>query len=47
MPWHYADPFFQEAPAAEVDLDPFYAARDLEALTARVLTPRSDSTSRT
>jgi len=35
MPWHYADPFFQEAPAAEVDLDPFYASQDLEALTAR------------
>lgn len=32
-PWHYADPFFQEAPAAEVDLDPFYAGKDLEALT--------------
>lgn len=32
-PWHYSDPFFQEAPAAEVDLDPFYAAQDLEALT--------------
>ncbi len=35
MPWHYADPFFQEAPAAEVDLDPFYAKQDLEALTSR------------
>jgi peptidyl-dipeptidase A len=35
MPWHYADPFFQEAPAAEVDLDPFYAGQDLEAITAR------------
>jgi peptidyl-dipeptidase A len=34
MPWHYSDPFFQEAPAAEVNLDPFYAARDLEALTS-------------
>ncbi len=32
-PWHYADPFFQEAPAAEVDLDRFYAKQDLEALT--------------
>ena len=34
-PWHYADPFFQEAPAAEVDLDPWYAGQDLEALTKR------------
>lgn len=32
-PWHYADPFFQEAPATEVDLDPFYAGKDLEKLT--------------
>src|SRR5439155_18028130 len=22
-PWHYADPFFQEAPPAELSLDPF------------------------
>jgi peptidyl-dipeptidase A len=35
MPWHYADPFFQEAPPAEVDLDPFYASQDLEQLTSR------------
>ena len=34
-PWHYSDPFFQEAPAAEVDLDPFYAKHDLEQLTGR------------
>ncbi len=34
-PWHYADPFFQEAPAAEIDLDPFYAGRNLEELTER------------
>ncbi len=34
-PWHYADPFFQEAPAAEVSLDPFYAGQDLVALTER------------
>ncbi|MEO5988799.1 MAG: M2 family metallopeptidase [Candidatus Eisenbacteria bacterium] len=31
--WHYADPFFQEAPAAEVDLDPYYAGKDIEKLT--------------
>ena len=34
-PWHYADPFFQEAPAAEFDLDPFYAGLDVVALTER------------
>ncbi len=34
MPWHYSDPFFQEAPAAEVDLDPFYAGKNLETLTS-------------
>jgi peptidyl-dipeptidase A len=32
-PWHYADPFFQEAPPAEVSLDPFYAGHDLVAIT--------------
>lgn len=32
-PWHYADPFFQEAPAAELDLDPYYAGQSLEQLT--------------
>ena len=30
--WHYADPFFQEAPATELDLDGFYAHHDLAAL---------------
>ena len=34
-PWHYADPFFQEAPPAEVSLDPFYAKLDLVAITER------------
>jgi peptidyl-dipeptidase A len=34
-PWHYADPFFQEAPSAEIDLDPWFRDRDLEALTER------------
>ncbi len=33
-PWHYPDPFFQEAPAGEVDLDAFFKEQDLEALTA-------------
>ncbi|GAB4453742.1 MAG: hypothetical protein OHK0029_07100 [Armatimonadaceae bacterium] len=32
-PWHYSDPFFQEAPPGEVDLDKFYEGKDLEALT--------------
>jgi peptidyl-dipeptidase A len=35
-PWHYDDPFFQEAPATgAVDLDPVFAEADLEALTLR------------
>jgi peptidyl-dipeptidase A len=34
-PWHLSDPFFQDAPAADVDLDPWYADQDLEALTTR------------
>ncbi|WP_223702407.1 M2 family metallopeptidase [Sutcliffiella deserti] len=34
-PWHYADPFFQEAPPSkELDLDPFYEGKNLEELTA-------------
>jgi peptidyl-dipeptidase A len=32
-PWHYSDPFFQEAPASEIDLDPWFADKELEALT--------------
>jgi oligoendopeptidase F len=33
-PWHYADPFFQEAPPAkDLDLDPYYAGKDIEKLT--------------
>ncbi len=32
-PWHYADPYFQEAPRiSEVDLDTFYAGKDIRAL---------------
>src|SRR5262249_50408525 len=34
-PWHYADPFFQEAPPADVSLDAFYGNRDLVDLTTR------------
>lgn len=28
-PWHYSDPFFQEAPPLEIDLEPVFANRDL------------------
>jgi peptidyl-dipeptidase A len=35
-PWHYADPFFQEAPAeGAVDLDPLFAGTDVVALSRR------------
>ena len=34
-PWHYADPFFQEAPASGVSLDGFYEGKDIVALTER------------
>jgi peptidyl-dipeptidase A len=35
-PWHFDDPFFQQAPVAvAVDLDPWFEAADLEALTVR------------
>jgi oligoendopeptidase F len=33
-PWHYVDPFFQEAPPSNAtNLDPFYAEKDLLAIT--------------
>ena len=28
-PWHYADPFFQEAPTGAIDLDPLFAPHDI------------------
>jgi peptidyl-dipeptidase A len=31
-PWHYADPFFQEAPAEGVDLDRWFEGRSIEAM---------------
>jgi peptidyl-dipeptidase A len=34
-PWHYGDPFFQEAPAADYDLDPWFRERSLPELTER------------
>ncbi|ADU28791.1 M2 family metallopeptidase [Evansella cellulosilytica] len=34
-PWHYVDPFFQEAPASEeTNLDPYFKNEDLNKLTA-------------
>ncbi|MDM7925586.1 MAG: M2 family metallopeptidase [bacterium] len=34
-PWHYRDPFFQEAPQAGLEeMDRFYKGRDIKALTA-------------
>ncbi|HJS49959.1 MAG TPA: M2 family metallopeptidase, partial [Gaiellaceae bacterium] len=35
-PWHYADPFFQEAPPdGSLDLDPLFAGQDVIALSRR------------
>jgi peptidyl-dipeptidase A len=31
-PWHYSDPFFQEAPAVTLDLDRWFAGRPVEQL---------------
>src|SRR5262245_48506876 len=37
-PWHYADPFFQEAPPdAAVDLDPYFEGTDVVELARRTL----------
>ena len=37
-PWHYADPFFQEAPPdGAVDLDPLFEGQDVVALSRRTL----------
>ena len=33
QPWHYADPFFQEPQPSSVNLDPYFADKDLEQLT--------------
>jgi len=37
-PWHYDDPFFQDPPKSELDLDPWFRGADLEQLTARTYT---------
>lgn len=34
-PWHYHDPFFQEAPSEELDLNPFYKGKDLLEIAER------------
>ncbi len=34
-PWHYADPFFQEAPGEGIDLDRFFAGQPLERFLTR------------
>lgn len=35
MPWHYHDPFFQDAPLVyEIDLDEYYADKDVKELAA-------------
>jgi peptidyl-dipeptidase A len=34
-PWHYADPFFQESPAAGVDLDRWFSGRRIEDVVTR------------
>jgi len=34
-PWHLADPFFQEAPATDFDLDRWFAGKSIEEITAR------------
>jgi peptidyl-dipeptidase A len=36
MPWHYADPFFQEAPPLEnVQLDPYFKGKNIVEITKR------------
>jgi len=37
-PWHYADPFFQEPQPSSVNLDPYFAGKDLEQLTRAYFT---------
>jgi peptidyl-dipeptidase A len=34
MPWHYQDPFFQEAPKQNLDLDQYYADKDIVAISS-------------
>lgn len=37
-PWHYGEPFFQEAPPAEIDLNPYFARQDLVACARQFYT---------
>ena len=39
-PWHYGDPFFQEAPLPDLDLDRYFTARPLEEVLARLVRRR-------
>ncbi len=32
-PWHYTDPFFQSPPPGEVDLNPLFEGKDIEAIS--------------
>jgi peptidyl-dipeptidase A len=33
QPWHYQDPFFQEAPRQDFNLDPYYQGKDIAAIS--------------
>lgn len=35
MPWHYHDPFFQEAPTEQFSLDPFFEDKDLLSISKK------------
>ena len=35
MPWHYQDPFFQEAPKQNLNLDTYYADKDIVAISSK------------
>ncbi|HEY3333521.1 MAG TPA: M2 family metallopeptidase [Capsulimonadaceae bacterium] len=37
-PWHYADPFFQDAPSTGLSLDSYFEGKDLEAIAKRFFT---------
>jgi peptidyl-dipeptidase A len=36
MPWHYQDPFFQEAPSQDIDFDQYYQNKDLVEISRSV-----------
>ncbi len=37
-PWHYADPFFQDAPSTGLSLDKYFEGKDLEAIAKEFFT---------